>query len=84
MRWLLSTGVSKVAIHVDVDVVDAGEVVLGLGQVRGGLSIAEVRRVVRDVSATAQVVGLTVAEFIPRNVLPVQRLLEGFPLIPEP
>lgn len=84
LRWLLSTGVSKVAIHVDVDVVDAGEVVLGLGQVRGGLSIAEVRRVVRDVSATAQVVGLTVAEFIPRNVLPVQRLLEGFPLIPEP
>ncbi|MFZ2512442.1 MAG: 4a-hydroxytetrahydrobiopterin dehydratase [Gordonia sp. (in: high G+C Gram-positive bacteria)] len=81
LTWLLSTGASKVAIHLDVDVVDADEAALGLGRVRGGLRIAEVQRVVRDVAATAEVVGLTVAEFIPRNVLPVQRLLEGLPLV---
>ncbi len=81
LTWLLATGASKVAIHLDVDVVDSDEAALGLGQVRGGLSIAEVRRVVRDVAATAEVVGLTIAEFIPRNVLPVQRLLEDLPLV---
>jgi arginase len=87
LDWLASTGCSRVAIHFDVDVVDSNEAVFGLGAEPGGLTIDEARRLVADVSAMADVVGLTIAEFIPRQVIRVQRMLRGFPLIenwPEP
>ena len=81
LDWLASTGASRVAIHLDVDVVDSDEVVLGLGQVPGGLTGAQVRRIVDDLAGAADVVGLTIAEFIPRSVIRLQGLLDGLPLI---
>lgn len=81
LQWLAETGCSKVALHFDVDTVDAAEVVLGLGTEFGGLTTDEVRRVVADVSAAADVVGLTIAEFIPRQVMHLQRVLQDFPLL---
>jgi len=79
--WLDAMGVSKVAIHFDVDVVDSDEVVLGLGKVPGGLSSRDVGRIVDDISRAADVVGVTVAEFIPRQTLVLAGMLQGFPLI---
>ena len=79
VQWLQTTGASKVAIHLDVD---SDEAALGLGKVPGGLTRAQVRRVVADLAAVADVVGLTIAEFIPRDVLALQGLIEGMPLIP--
>jgi arginase len=79
--WLAATGCSRVAIHFDVDTIDSNEVVLGLGAEPDGLTTAQVRRIVEDVDAVADVVGITVAEFIPRQVMHLQQLLTGFPLI---
>ncbi len=81
IEWLRGTGASKVAIHFDVDTIDADEVQLGLGYDRGGLTSAQARRVVADIDVEVDVVALTVAEYIPRQVIRVQRLLEGFPLL---
>lgn len=81
LAWLNATGCSKVAIHFDVDVVDSNDLVLGLGAEPGGLTLAQASRVVRDVSATADVVSLTVAEYIPRQVIRLMDALRGFPLI---
>ncbi|MFL6250116.1 MAG: hypothetical protein ACJ75N_06205 [Actinomycetes bacterium] len=39
------------------------------------------RRIVNDLDAVAEVVGITVAEFIPRQVGHLQQLLTGFPLL---
>ena len=39
------------------------------------------RRVVDDIVSIADVVGITVAEFIPRQVMHLQQLLTGFPLL---
>jgi len=75
------TGATKVAIHFDVDTVDADEIQLGLGADLGGLPIAEARRVVADIDGAAEVVGLTIAEFIPRQVMHLQQILAGFPLL---
>jgi arginase len=82
VEWLASTGATKVAIHLDVDAIDSDEVALGLGKEPGGLSREQVRRVIADVSTVSDVVGLTIAEFIPRDVLAIQGLLRGLPLIP--
>lgn len=84
LDWLASTGASKVAIHLDVDTVDSDESVLGLGQVPGGLTRAQLQRVVADLSTAADVVGLTIAEYIPRSALVMQELLDGMPLVTPP
>jgi hypothetical protein len=43
--------------------VDSNEIIFGLGAEPDGLTSNEVRRLVADVSAVANVVGLTIAEF---------------------
>ena len=81
LAWLKASRCSRVAIHFDVDVVDSNEIVFGLGAEPDGLTGNEVRRLVADVSAAASVVGLTIAEFVPRQVIQLQQLVRNFPLI---
>ena len=81
LDWLAGTGCSRVAIHFDVDTIDSDEIVLGLGAEPHGLTSAQVRRVVADIDQAVDVVGLTIAEFIPRQVMHLQQILQGCPLI---
>ncbi|MFE7841702.1 arginase family protein [Streptomyces sp. NPDC057474] len=81
LEWLASTGCTRVAVHLDVDVVDSDEVLLGLGAEPGGLTSAQVRRLITDIGEAAEVVGFTIAEYIPRQVMAVRRLVEGLPLL---
>jgi arginase len=81
LGWLAATGCTRVAIHFDVDTIDSDEIVLGLGVEPGGLTSAQVRRIVTDVRAAADVVGFTIAEYFPRQVMHMQQILREFPLI---
>lgn len=81
LDWLAATGCSKVAIHIDVDVVDGDEQAFGLGVEPGGLRTEDVRRVVADIGGAAAIVGLTIAEYMPRQVLAMRRFLSGMPLV---
>ena len=81
LDWVAATGCSRAAIHFDVDTIDSNEIVLGLGAEPDGLTSAQVRRIVADLDGAADVVGLTVAEFIPRQVIHLQQILRAFPLI---
>jgi len=74
----------RAAIHFDVDTIDSNEIVLGLGAEPNGLTSAQARRIVGDIDQTVDVVGLTIAEFIPRQVMHLQQILKGFPLIEGP
>jgi arginase len=81
LEWLAAGGCSRVAIHFDVDTVDSNEIVLGLGAEPHGLTSAEVRRIVGDVEQAVDVVGFTIAEFFPRQVMHLRQILQDFPLI---
>ncbi len=81
IEWLRNTGATKVAIHFDVDTIDAAEERFGLGEDFGGLSTLEARRVMADLESAADVVALSIAEFIPWQVLRLQQLLKGMPLL---
>lgn len=81
LAWLARTGCTRVAIHFDVDTIDSNEIVLGLGAEPNGLTSARVRRIVSDIDQAADVVGFTIAEFIPRQVMHLQQIVKGFPLI---
>ena len=84
LEWVAATGCSRAAIHFDVDTIDSNEIVLGLGAEPGGLTSAQARRIVTDIDAAVDVVGLTIAEFIPRQVIHLQQILKAFPLISGP
>ena len=73
--WLKSTGCSKVAIHLDVDVIDSNDVVLGLGMEPDGLTRDSVAKTIAALHGEADVVALTVAEYLPRQVLALQDLV---------
>lgn len=81
LDWLAATGATKVAIHFDVVTVDADEIQLGLGADRGGLTSAQARRVVSDVNRAATVVALTIAEYVPRQVMHLQAILKNMPML---
>jgi arginase len=80
LKWIAASGVSKIAVHVDVDAIDSNDAVLGLAAVSGGLNRKEIRRIVTDISQAYDLVGLTIAEFIPRDVLSMTGLIEDLPL----
>jgi arginase len=40
-----------------------------------------VQRIVADVDRAVEVVGFTLAEFIPRQVMHLRQILNGFPLV---
>jgi arginase len=81
LDWIAATGCSRVAIHFDVDTIDSTEIVLGLGAEPDGLTSTEARRIVADIDRSVDVVGLTIAEFIPRQVMHLRQTLSSFPLI---
>jgi arginase len=78
-----SSSCTRVAVHFDVDTVDSNEIVLGLGAEPDGLTSIQVQRILGEVSRSVELVGLTVAEFVPRQVLHLQQILQTFPLLGE-
>ena len=81
LDWIAATRATKVAVHFDVDTIDANEIQLGLGADRGGLTSRQAARIVADIHRATQVVAVTIAEDIPRQVMHLQRLLSEFPLM---
>lgn len=81
MEWLKSTGVSKVVIHFDLDVLDPAEIIAGVGVEPNGMKINEVVRVINDIAAEYDLVGLTVAEPMPRIAIKIKNMLNQLPLM---
>lgn len=81
IEWLRSTGVSKVMVHFDMDVLDPNEIIAAVGVVPNGMTIAEVVRVINDIAKEKELVGLTVAEAMPRTAIRIKEMLDKLPLI---
>jgi arginase len=54
---------------------------LRLGAEPGGLTGAQVHRIIADARAAADVVGFTIAEYFTRHVMHMQQIMQGLPLI---
>ena len=85
-EWLRGTGVGKVFIHLDLDVLDPGEMMSSSRRPvdndghRRGIRMQEVVQLINDVAAAYDLVGLTVVETIPRVALSLRTMLEQLPL----
>lgn len=81
IEWLRNTGASNVVIHFDMDVLDPNEIIAAVGVVPDGMKIAEVVRVINDVAKEKNLVGLTVAEPMPRTAIILKEMLNQLPLL---
>lgn len=81
LEWLKETGVSKVVIHYDLDVLDPNDLIAGVGVEPGGMTENEVIRVIDDVASGYDLIGLTVAEPMPRIAIRIKNMLNRLPLL---
>ena len=81
IEWLRNTGASNVVIHFDMDVLDPNEIIAAVGVVPNGMKIAEIVRVINDVAKEKNLVGLTVAEPMPRTAIILKEMLNQLPLL---
>lgn len=85
LAWVRENGVENLAVQLDLDVLDPATFFSQLTNdpdatekyptVKGKLHMAQVTRLLRDVSAHTNVVGLTIAEFFPWDALHLQKMM---------
>lgn len=81
LEWLKGTGASKVVVHFDLDVLDPNEMIAGVGVEPDGMKIQGVVRLINDIAAEYDLVGLTVAEPMPRIAIKIRNMLDQLPLL---
>ena len=79
--WLKACGASKVVIHFDMDALDPAEIIAAVGTDPDGMKMEEVIRVINDIVAEKELVGLTVAEPMPRTAIRIKNMLNQLPLL---
>lgn len=87
LQWIRDNGISHLAIHFDLDVLDprdfrsqmfnmpTGEVINAFS---GKMTLAQVTRLVNDVSAQTDIVGFTLAEHMPWDDMNLKNMMETF------
>ena len=83
LDWIQQTGAKHVLIHFDMDVLDPAEIIPAVGVVKDGLKMAEVVRIINDVSASHSVDALTIAEPMPRTAINIRNMLGGIKMFGE-
>lgn len=81
LEWIKATGCKNVVIHFDLDVLDPNEIIAAVGVVPDGMKIDEVTRVINDIAGVYDVVGLTIAEPMPRTAIKLRNMLKQLPLM---
>lgn len=93
LRWIETEGIAHLAIHLDLDVLDPllfrsqgfavpGQVLEGVMADRtGSMTFAQVLRIICDVSASCDVVGLGITEHMPWDAMNLQKALAGIPIL---
>jgi arginase len=79
-EWLRKCKASKVVVHLDLDVLDASKIYLAVGNDSGGFDLQQVSRIINDIANEKQLVGLTVAEYMPRLEIKLQKMLRSLPI----
>ena len=79
--WLKSVKASKVVVHFDMDVLDPNDIFVAVGNVPDGMKLKEVVRVINDIAREKDLVGLTVAEPMPRLAIRLKQMLSELPLL---
>lgn len=78
--WLAQSGAKKALIHLDLDVLNPKELYVAVGDT-GILSVENVINAINVVSESTEVVGLTIAEHLPKAQIKLKEMFKNLPLI---
>lgn len=91
LKWLKDNKIEYLAIHLDLDSLDPRKFFSQLTDdpfseekfptVTGKLDLRQVTRLLKDVSANTDVVGLTFAEYMPWDALYLQKMMKQLPIM---
>jgi arginase len=93
LEWIASEGITQLAVHFDVDVLDPkkfGPVLFNnpdapvdaLADVpRGRMAPDQVVRLLQEVAAACDIVGLAIAEYLPWEAIATRNMLRKLPLL---
>ncbi|RDU58223.1 arginase family protein, partial [Helicobacter sp. MIT 14-3879] len=79
LEWLKGSGAKKVMIHLDLDVLDSKELYVAVGNT-GQMKIEQVGNIINEIARDYELVGLSIAEHLPKAQIKLKRLLENLPL----
>lgn len=80
--WIKKSGSKHVVVHFDMDVLDPSQIIAAVADSpSGGMKLEEVVRLINDISKCTDVVGLTVAEPMPRVAIRLKMMLQSLPLL---
>jgi arginase len=80
-NWLRDSGARHVAIHFDLDVINSDEHAFGMAWEKDGISKETALGLIAMVADEFDLVGLTVAEFVPREAVALRSMLSRLPLL---
>ncbi|WAP53200.1 arginase family protein [Arthrobacter sp. ATA002] len=78
--WLAGTGATRVAVHINLDVLDRRDFTDTAGAATDGIRMADLARLVADVSGVAGIAGLTLTQHLPVELMRLGGLLRDLPL----
>ncbi|MDH1701057.1 arginase family protein [Comamonas terrigena] len=93
VSWLRHTGATKVAVHFDLDVLDAARYSFLLfndpaaaagtwdGVAQGRMRLEDIARILQQANEVAEVVGLAIAEYLPWDAIQLAKALRTLPLL---
>lgn len=91
LNWIADNHLARVAIHLDLDVLDPvffrsllfvnPDVPDPIESEHGKLRLAHVARILKDVEEITQVVGLTIAEYMPWDALNLKKMFAGLSIM---
>lgn len=93
LQWVRASGAKKIAVHFDVDVLDPSLYRFELfrqpdaapgtwdGIPKGRMTFEQVARILNEVDAEADIVGLAITEYLPWDAITLARSLGTLPLL---
>jgi arginase len=79
--WLRGIGAAHVAVHFDLDVLDPRDFNSAVGHDLNGLRVEAAIRLLADVSRVADIVGLGITEYAPRDAMLLADMLRRLPIV---
>ncbi len=80
LEWIAGTGAGQLAIHIDLDVIDRRDFTDSTGHETDGIRMSELVSLVSGAAGVADIVGLTLTEHIPTELMRLGGLLRDLPV----
>lgn len=79
-EWLMKRNIQKTLIHLDLDCLNPQEIYAAVGNT-GEFYLKDIAKMINDIQKNSEVMGLTIAEHMPKIQIQLKMLFKDFPLI---